>query len=385
MDRKPNSPVLHSFSVDHSTAQRINAYPLLSKSHLGLAIPDLVKVSIFADGPSAAGAMSQSADFYFRKLPWVSRCDDDPLTGKSYTWREGDILFTLGTKTSFTLTASFNLQRMVASRHGLIGAKEDDGNTIYPLLSEGYNLKELRTGMCADIVDTVMHLKKRYVELFQDVFRQAIEGDVHANFSRVELDYDFSGNQNIIDSYSRSFGKVIGIGANSTGLSGRLRKGESFAIYLKRPQHSSSHIIRIEMAIGGPMIKKLVGGQRVPNDAQAVGRILDAIEAYYLPIWIEVERHRQPGKVMRNGQFNLKIPRPRGARWMKLQRAVRQLAKKGRIRVVKSNRSLVLSLEKNGLLENLRRKTRVRGYRVTSPSSDPHWQAWGMRPGEALG
>lgn len=157
-------------------------------------------------------------------------------------------------------------------------------------------------------------------------------------------------------------------------LSGSLRKGERAVIYLK---DGAEPIVRRELAISGRRIKELTGSQRVPDDADGVARLFAALEARYAPVWMEVERHRQRG-TLTWGELVKKMPRVRDEEM--LGRVVAELAEHGRIAATPSNRCLLDSLRRKGLIENPASVTKVRGFRVSTPDSDNLWCLWGKRP-----
>lgn len=352
-----------------------NVEALLTSKHQGLALPDRVQVSVFADAPRAFGetsAQTAHAARYFRARPGAAYHDDpDDPTGPSFAWREGPVTLKLGIKDSFSLAATFNPQRMATSRHGLPGAHGRHGNTALPLLAEGYTVAGLRLGMAEDIADTVARVRRRYPDIVAKALGVPVVGGVHANWSAIELAYDFGRDPAVIGTYDRAFRKVFRVGQNATGLSGCLRQGEHFAVYPK------DHIVRFEIRVTGRRIKQATGSQRVPGTASEVANVLDVLEAHYLPVLLELERHRLPGSGGTLGHLVMSLPRVRDRD--ALDRIARQLGLTGRIKSVKSNRAILDSLRKRGLVENLLRTTGVRGYRVSSPESETLWRLWGKR------
>lgn len=157
-------------------------------------------------------------------------------------------------------------------------------------------------------------------------------------------------------------------------LAGSLRQGERAVIYLKDGAES---IVRRELAISGRRIKELTGSQRVPDDADGVARLFDALEARYTRVWLEVERHRQVG-TLSLGELIQRMPRVRDVEM--LGRVVAELAEYGRIAATPSNRYLLDSLRRNGLIENPMAVTKVRGFRVSTVDSDALWRLWRKRP-----
>lgn len=157
-------------------------------------------------------------------------------------------------------------------------------------------------------------------------------------------------------------------------LSGVLRKGERSVIYLKG---GAEPIVRRELSISGRRIKELTGSQRVPDDADGVARILNALAARYAPVWLEVERHRQVG-TLSLGELIQRMPRVRDVEM--LGRVVAVLAECGRIAATPANRCLLDSLRRKGLIENPASITRVRGFRISTVDSDALWRLWGTRP-----
>lgn len=353
-------------------------FPLITPDHQGRALPDQIRFSIFADYPRADGLGSAhmiEAAKYFLSRNAVAFND---TTGWGYTVREGAATYRHHLVESISLNVTMNPQRLAVGRHGLIGIGGRHGNAASLLLREGYEHRSLRTGMCADIADAAAKAKQRYAAVCLKAFGVAVEGQVHANFSSIEMAYDFAVDPGVIPLYARSFRKLFERSDSEERLSGGLRKGERFAIYLKEPRQDYNPLVRFEASITGARIKNLTGSQRVPEDADAVARVLDKVEARCLPLWLEVERHRQGGGEGTFGQLACRLPRTPNLRL--LDDVARELSLTGRIKGTPENRSLIVSLTKRGFLQNPKPVTGVRGVRATTPETDDFWRAWTKRP-----
>lgn len=345
---------------------------LLTPAHLGQALPDLIEVSVFADEVLVAGnkaALTASAEYYFSRRPGATReeCTIGPL-GLFFSWREGAALYRLYAKNRFSLALSLNLPRLISTRHGLPGAKKRHGNSSLPLLAEGYDLAGLREGMCQDIREAVAKAKADYRELCHRAFGIGNISQVHANFSAVELAYDFAVPPAVVQDYTRAFGKVLLPRESELGLSGSLRKGERFVLY---PKDES---VRFETKLSGRRIKQVVGSQRVPESSQGVSSVFDALERRYLPVWLDVEAHRLQADAMTLGEFAQQLPRLRNRGV--LEGLAQHLACTGRVRAGRATWSLLSKLSKRGLLT----RSRIRGWRLSTPAADGCWRVWGERP-----
>lgn len=214
--------VLHSMAVPvlhaHGTPALLAAKPAIAPApltpRLARALPDLVQLSVFADGPVASrNSLTETAvaHSYFSNRPGTSFLNDeqDPQ-GICYSWKEGELSIRLYIKKSFSMSVRFNLQRIAAARCGLTGAYERHGNTVMPLLAEGYDLASLRQGMCQDIVDLTQQAKAIYLHVCPKALGLPVQGEVQANLSFIELAIDQPGDAELIQSYQRAFGKVVG-------------------------------------------------------------------------------------------------------------------------------------------------------------------------------
>lgn len=184
-------------------------------SALGLVIPDLIQLSVFASSPVAAGDISEktaNAHRYFSSCPGARpHGDEQDRQGPGYVWKQGELSLKLYIKRSFSMSVRFNLQRIAAARCGLPGAKERHGNVVRPLLADGYDLASIRQGMCSDIVDLTRQAKEIYEELCPKAFGVPVVGEVHANLSFVELAIDQPGDAELMKNYQRAFRKVVGL------------------------------------------------------------------------------------------------------------------------------------------------------------------------------
>lgn len=353
-------------------------HPLLTTDMLGSALPDRVQLSIFADHPRIMRRKdyilrTRNAETYFSHRPGAVRHDGrkDPL-GLHYAWREGTATLKLGIgPRSFSMAAIFNVQRDLAERAGIAKAQDRHGNCVFPLTSHGYTLPDLRRGLCADIAGKASWARSLYTEIVPAALGLSVAGAVYANFSQIELAYDLPPQDRLtLRSFHRPFGKVFVSekGAKQGFLSGKLRQGERFVIYAK------PDAIRFECALSGARVKEIVGNKRVPDDGAGVERTLTALEERYLPIWVEVERHRLHSKKALLGEFVARLPRIRNR--SALDRVAEALDQDGKLATSQHNRVVVEALRRRGLLENLLTKTRLRGYRTAAPGYDGVWSAW---------
>lgn len=185
---------------------------------LGLVIPDLIQLSFFVKGPVIVDPLlietdeTDRARRYFSSRPDASFSDDEQdRQGIGFIWKQDELSLKLYIKKSFSMSARFNLQRLAAARCGLPGANERHGNTVLPLLVEGYDLASLRRGMCQDIIDLTQKAKSIYVDICSKAFGWSIQSEVYANLSFIELAVDCPGDAELIKSYRRAFGKVVGL------------------------------------------------------------------------------------------------------------------------------------------------------------------------------
>lgn len=191
----PHAPFPSTQTGDAGTAR---AVPHLTHSLLGLAIPDRIQIGIFADHPrilrnKESYSETRHAIRYFDSRRGATYHADpgDPL-GPCYVWREGQstMRFGIGPR-SFSMSVIFNPVRELSKKHGTTDASARHGNTIIPLLKEGYQAADLRRGLCQDIAERAEWAKGRYIELCPRVLGRQVHGAVSANFSQVEFDYDF--------------------------------------------------------------------------------------------------------------------------------------------------------------------------------------------------
>lgn len=351
--------------------------PLITSARLGHGLPDRVQVSIFT-GEHVTDAEAAQVRRYLSVLPGtVPDEDDEDSAGPGYTRRVGDLLCKFRVGSWLSMSATFNPQQRIVQATGLASPDDDDDNTVLPLVAHGYDLDIMRECMCDDIADRVARAKAIFLETYQKALGAPVTAVVQANVSSLEVDYDSHGDADQIASYDRAFRKVIIPHRRATGPSGSLKKGEKFAIYLKRPTFSPTPIVRFEMAISGAQIKKLTGTQRVPDSGPAIERLLTAVEARYLPVWLLIERHRSTRAALTYGEFARRLPRIKNVE--ALERLAEQLGRTGRVGS-RGNHNHLAALRRSGLIENLGATTKVRGYRVTTPESDAHWQRWRLRP-----
>lgn len=345
--------------------------PLLTPEHLGKALPDLIEVSVFSNDVLAAGnkaALTANAEHYFSRRPGAVREDSGGPLGLFFSWREGPALYRLYAKKRFSLALSLNLPRIAGAKLGIPGTGERHGNSSLPLLAEGYDQAGLRMGMCQDIIDAVSKAKTGFRELTERAFGLSQVREIHANFSAVELAYDFAEQPTAIQAYERAFGKIFIAHEGASGLSGSLRKGERFAVYGK------DESIRFELKLSGRRVKALVGSQRVPESPDKVESVFRAVEERYLPAWLDVEAHRLAAPQMSIGEFAQRLPRARNRKT--LDSIAHRLAVAGKVACEQDRRSLLGTLTKRGLVS----KARVRGWRLASLDADRCWQTWGHRP-----
>lgn len=189
--------------------------PGLSIPALGLVIPDLIQLSVFANSPVAIGNTAEQtahAHRYFSSCPDARLHDDkQDRQGPGYVWKQGELSLKLFMQRSFSMSVRFNLQRIAAARCGLPGAKERHGNVVLPLVADGYDLASIRRGMCSDIVDLTRQAKEIYAELCPKAFGVPVGSEVHANLSFIELAIDQPGDTELMKSYQRAFRKVVGL------------------------------------------------------------------------------------------------------------------------------------------------------------------------------
>lgn len=354
---------------------------LITPRLVGQAMPDQVRLSVFGPWPKAVGnvrAQTDQAHRYFKAYPGAKFDDrEGDWVGPGYVLRVGDLTCKFGVAKTFSMSATFNPQRLTARRCGLTQWRHPEGgNTVVSLLAQGYDRLGLRRGMCADIADLSAQAKLAYETIVPKALGEPIIGEVQANFSRLELIFDFEHDPDAIASYERAFGKVVRVYDQAQGLAGRLRKGESFRIYAKPPVHAGP-VVRFEIAITGARIKKITESQRVPADAAGVECVLRAVEDRYMPIWLQVERHRLPHGGPGLPRLIYRAPRFRGRDEEHFFRMARQLDRRGWIKATKRNRTKLVTLKKKGLVESLRLLTRVKGIYVTTPESEPLWRALG--------
>ncbi len=355
----------------------ISPSPLITSASLGHGLPDQVRVSIFT-GEYLTAAEAARVRRYLLALPGTKfDAGEEDSTGPSYTRCVGDLLCKFRVGKWLSMSAATNPQRLIVRATGLASPDDDDDNTVLPLVAHGYDLNMMRQFMCDDIADWVARAKTIYLETYQKARGGPVTAMVHANLSILEVDYDSHGDADLIASYDRAFRKVVIPHKKATSLSGTLKKGEKFAIYLKRPSFSPAPVVRFEMAITGAQIKKLTGTQRVPDSGPAIERLLTAVETRYLPVWLLIERHRSTRAALTYGEFARRLPRIKNVE--ALERLAEQLGRMGRV-PSKGNQNLLAALRLSGLIENPGATTKVRGFRVTTPESDAHWQRWRSRP-----
>jgi len=357
--------------------------PLITQSLLGAALPDRVQISVFADSPRATGhtgVYTVRADSYFGKRKGAKRHYDyrDPI-GQCYVWREGQdtIKFGIGPE-SFSMTLSFNVMRHAVVDLCLGGARTRHGNVVPTSGTPSRHRMDLRRYACETIADRVAWAKRRYAKLVRAALGLQAQGEARANLSILELSYDFPPRDaSKVESYRRAFNKLFRPQPGD-GLSGRLRKGERFGIYVKTEEETGTPtVLRFEMALSGKWIKRATGSQRVPDQVSGVERVLLALEETYLPVLLEVERHRQPSPRVTLGALIGHFRK--GGDWGLYDRIARKLGRDGKIKTGPKNRGPLTTMRRRGLVENPAAITRNRGYWVTAPRWDRPFQKWGQK------
>lgn len=362
-----------------------DAHPLLTADLLGTATPDRTQFGVFSEYPRVfrsgeyreRSRWIENAERYFRHHPGAEFHEDEdhdnPL-GPHFSMRQGHTTLSQGNGLkSLSMSATFNRVRELVAAAGIDnGADGPDDNTLVPMLDQGYRLEDLRRGICADIATRAVWAASRYEEFLGRAFGFTSWGTVMVNFSQLEIAYDVpTAVPGVLRSYARPFYKVFIKERHKRErdrLSGRLRKGERFAIYDK------GGIIRFETSVTGTWIKKIAGSQRVPLDGSGVERVLLALETRYLPIWLEVERYRLTSARPSLRDFVARLPRIRSI--AALDDVAEDLGRDGKVATGSHPRGLVDALCRKGLLDNLAAKTGVRGYRVAKPGTDGLWRAW---------